>query len=312
MTATITWPPTFSLTSFLQQEKIQQFLMELSGKVLATCCICGDDLKELLKKLYVDEVVQHRMTIGAIAPNSYHRVASKSAARLSDWQNTAHKTYTLLTSRPVLTKIEFENLTEGKSDADLLHDGKPPQIKDHRFLRVQSIIDVHAWDKADWKGMLYEQSVSSQPPCMAFIFKDEEAARIIFEKWKERFDSIDQNEEISISIIRKLPQQSQYHYCIQVTSKMPEEKDFNYKKIVTAASRSKMMEANNDTNLEAFLASYNRFGEFYLMPAIFQGTAMPKLLTDLAILKRSIAVKMAANIGDHDIEAVALRSHRKQ
>ncbi len=74
------------------------------------------------------------------------------------------------------------------------------------------------------------------------------------------------------------------------------------------ASRSMVMEPDSDVNLETFLASYRRFGAFYLLPALLGSSGPPKLVFDLAILKHDLAVKLAANIGENDPERVALRS----
>jgi hypothetical protein len=68
-----------------------------------------------------------------------------------------------------------------------------------------------------------------------------------------------------------------------------------------------VMEPHNDVNLERFLTSYRFFGAFYLLPALLTNTGAPELFFDLAILKHDIAVKLAAEVGEHDVEALALR-----
>ena len=77
------------------------------------------------------------------------------------------------------------------------------------------------------------------------------------------------------------------------------------------ASRSLVMEPNNDVNLETFLESYQRFGAFYILPAFWGNSGTPELAFDLAILKRDLTVKLAANVGEHDPESIALRIRRK-
>ncbi len=68
-----------------------------------------------------------------------------------------------------------------------------------------------------------------------------------------------------------------------------------------------VMEPDNDVNLERFLESYHHFGSFYLLPALLNDTGTPEFFYDLAILKHDLAVKLAENIGEHDIEAMVLR-----
>ena len=64
------------------------------------------------------------------------------------------------------------------------------------------------------------------------------------------------------------------------------------------------MEPNDSRNLDMFLAGYQRHGAFYLLPAI--GRVNPEFFFDLTILKRDLTVKSAAEVRDHDIEAMAL------
>lgn len=302
MTGTITWPTDLSPSNFDNQSKIHKFWAEVSGYVLATCCII-EDAEGFLKKLYADEAVQHRITMVALASTSYHRVASKNVSRISDWQEAVQTSYELCSARPTLTLIP---LTEQEDNAESESD-RPPVPKDHRAYSVKSVIDIHAWDQAQWKGTAYAQFSPSQPPCVAFLFENEEGGRKIFERWRKRFGTQDKDEEINISIIRQLPQQNKHHYCILISSKLPDKDHFKSGQLVTMATRSMTMTPDNDVNLEKFLKSYKRFGAFYLLPAFFKGLEMPDMAFDLAILKWKIAVKLAENINEHDIENIALR-----
>ncbi|MCI5144336.1 MAG: hypothetical protein D3923_02135, partial [Candidatus Electrothrix sp. AR3] len=63
-----------------------------------------------------------------------------------------------------------------------------------------------------------------------------------------------------------------------------------------------------DDNLENFLKLYSQFNAFYLLPALLDSTGTPEFFVDLKILKKNLTVKLAKDVGEHDIEAVALRS----
>lgn len=305
MVGVLMWPRTLSPMSYEQQEDVQKILAEVSGHVLITSCV-AENLEILLQSLYVDEAVHHRMTMVTLASNSYHRVASKSASRIDDWQEAVKKSYELGNIRPTLTLLKLKDEDAKKTDNGD-RSGKPPELKDHRELSVRSVIDVHAWDQARWRGTLYAQFSHTQPPCLAFLFENEEGAKKIFHHWRERFGTRDENDEISLSIIRHLPQQNKHHYCILITSKHPEDENPKPNRMIVIATRSKVMEPENDINLERFLESYGHFKAFFLLPAILSDTGTPKLLFDLAILKKNLAVKLAVDVGKHDIEAMALR-----
>ena len=65
------------------------------------------------------------------------------------------------------------------------------------------------------------------------------------------------------------------------------------------------MEPNDSGNLNMFLAGFERCGAFYLLPAV--GMAAPEFFFNLAIMKRGLSVKSAADVIDHEIEALAVR-----
>ena len=310
MAGTIVWPSTLSPTSFEKQSVVYRFFAEVSGHVLVTCCVI-EGVDTFLQKLYTDEAVQHRMTMVAIASTSYHRVASKSVSRISDWKNFVQKSYELRSVRPTLTLIPTKeevvletSKTEDQSD-------KQAKPKDHRAYSVRSVIDIHAWDQARWKGIAYAQISPLQPPYVAFLFENEEGGRKIFERWRERFGTQDEHEEISLSIIRQLPKQNKHHYCVLITSKLPETDSYKPNKMVIMASRSLVMEPDSDINLERFLESYRHFGAYQILPAFLSVKGTPELVFTLSISKRDLTIKMAASVGEHDLEAMALHRFSK-
>lgn len=266
--ATLTWPTAFSPNDFEHQGDVQRFLIEVAAKVLCTTCVMND-AEDFLKRLYVDEAVQHRMVIIAVAGNSYHRVASRSASRMTDWQEAVKESYELRDERPTLTlvKLTRDDPSEVDEDSDS-PDREPPNLRDHRAINIRSVIDIHAWDKARWRGTAYLEFSPDQPPCIALLFEKKDGARRIFERWRERFGMRDTDDEIYIAIVRKLPNENPHHYCIVITSKCPETEDSVPNQVFLMASRSLVMTPDNDENLERFLRSYNRLGAFFLLPAL--------------------------------------------
>jgi hypothetical protein len=140
---------------------------------------------------------------------------------------------------------------------------------------------------------------------MAFLFDDAAAARKIFERWRARFGKEDVEEEIAISIIRQLPNTNPHHYCVQVASKDPSLRSDASKRAVLMPTRSMTMEPIDSKNLEMFLAGYKDFGVYYLLPAV--GMMNPEFFFDLAIMKRNLTVRLAAEVREGDIESLALR-----
>lgn len=308
MSGTVYWPIELSPTSFQDQKEISGFWLEVAGRVLATCCVI-QDVETFLESLFADEAVQHRMTMIATATTSYHRVATRYVSRLSDWQNVQKNTYELRPNRPSVTVMPI-GAPDNREEADVERaSDNPPMPKDHRAYSVHSIIDIHAWNKANWRGVAYADYGPPYPPRMAFYFGDEANGRKIFERWKERFGNRDENEEVYVSIVRDLPSQSKHHYCVIIARKLLEKDQPQSNKVTTVASRSLVMEPSNSANLDRFLSSYRRTGEFYLLPAFGGGAEMLTFATELALAKRELTIKSAQDIGKGDIEYVSLQGH---
>ncbi|RDB07825.1 tetratricopeptide repeat protein [Runella aurantiaca] len=303
MNGYIYWPRMLSSTNYEDQSRFTSFLTVIAGHVLTVCCMT-ENTEALLEKLYADEAVYNRITMIAHASNSYHRVTSKNVSKISDWQSVIKKSY-----KPCIIRPEIEFITIKSDDIDNITvnpGGMPPRLKDHRAISVRSVIDIHSWDRADWKGAGYAQFNPMHPPYMALLFKNADAARKIFTRWKKRFGNHDKDEEISLSIIRQMPQHNKHHYRVLITSKFPHKDTFKPIQLVTMGRKSMLMEPKNDINLERFLESYHHFNAFFLLPAILKEAGPPEFLFDLAILKHNLSVKLASEIKENDIEFMAM------
>jgi hypothetical protein len=301
MSANLVWPSGLTPASFDRQADIQHILAVLSGQVLVTTCMF-EDPKRLLDKLFEDEAVQQRMMLVTASTNSYRRLMSQDVARLSDWKEFVRDSYDLRPKRPALKRFEFE--TKPSTD-DQEDSAKAP--KSHTNRTIRSVIDLHAWNSARWKGVAYADLGPARAPAVAFMFENREAATKIFERWRTRFGERDVEEEIYLTIVRQLPGQNPNHYLVFIASKQPDLSAYQSGQGLAIASRSMTMEPNDSVNIDRFLTGYHRCGTYVLMPAILQDGQPPELLSNLGIIKRAINVKLAAHISPEDIESLALR-----
>jgi hypothetical protein len=247
------------------------------------------------------------MAMIAAAPTSYHRLASTNISRLSDWEEAVKKEYPLKKPRPQLTLVDLKVPASDEDDNDT---SVTPRLTSHRAMRIRSVIDIHAWDQAGWKGACYLNYGPGRPPGLAFMFENADAARKIFQRWRERFGNRDTDEEIYIAVVRHLPAQDPHHYLMVVSSKLPDALPRDPKRAILTVSQSITMTPDSDQNLKLFLDAYQEVGEFYLLPAVLVNS-VPELMPELTILKRNISIKDAASIGERDIEAMELRRRSK-
>ncbi|MGX7742768.1 hypothetical protein [Rhodopseudomonas parapalustris] len=305
MTATVRWPRNLKPTDFGQQAEIRKFLALASGHVLGTTCVF-ENLEELLERLYGDEAVDSRMAMVAAAVNSYHRVTSRNLTRMSEWQAAVRHEYPIQI-RPQITHIELKPpLEEEDTEATNTSTDKPQKMRSHRDFSVRSVIDVHAWDKAGWKGISYFQAGPGNPPGMAFMFENEEAGRKIFERWRQRFGNRDESDDIYISVIRRLIDQPETHYVVLVASRLPDRGESESNETIVMSTRSMTMTPDSSVNLEQFLRMHRAYGMYFILPAIIRN-GKPELITELALAKRGLSIKDAASVREHDVEMLALR-----
>lgn len=225
-------------------------------------------------------------------------------SRLTSWEKHSPKRFDARPDRPVVDR-ELPPRVPSTSCEDEPRD-KPDfsKMTDHRNVKVRSVIDAHLWDRAGWMGAAYGIVDPKAPPFLALMFKNREAAAKIFERWRERFGAVDEEEEIHIGIIRRFSAEHPTHYGMVVTSKTPA--NLGESRIAMVASRSLVMESSDDVNLTGFLNLYERAGAYLLMPVLMVPGQPPQFIDELHLLKRTLHVKMAADVGTHDLENMFL------
>lgn len=307
MTATVHWPKGLHPATYGQQDEIQKMLISLSVMIFAATCY-AQDRRQIVEHLIENEAVIDRITMLVAAGNGYRRIFNKSVLRLSDWAQMGEvTTYSLEPTHPIINRRTLEPVNNDKkynTATDKLN--FPNRPNDHRNLSVRSVIDLHLWDQAGWKGIAFADFGAPYPPVIALTFTDEGVARKIFMRWRERFGQVDKQDEIYFSIVRGISAEHPAYYRVLITSQMRTE-DAETDKLLMVPSRIQTMEPQSDANLKRFLDTYQQTHTYMLAPAIMREQGSPELLMDVAILKRKLSVKMASEVDEDDLEIMALR-----
>lgn len=302
MRSMIVWPRLLPPADFARQSDIGSFLMQVVGQTLAAT-FAPVGLKEAVERVFARGNAHDRVSSVLAALSGVQRISGQPVIRL-DVDEVADYP---MRSRPEVKVLELPAKPSediGDEDASGSSDGRPT-VGRHRALKVQSVIDMYSWDKAKWTGILYASYGEDVPPVFALVFNDADAARRIFERWRERFGTKDVNHDISISIIRRLPGHPPSDYAVQITSRRPEDGGWERGALYQVMNRVHVMTPADDANLERFIAAREAVGAFILAPAVLSG-GEAEILTDLSILKRNIPVVAAADVGRHDVEWTAL------
>lgn len=213
-----------SPVAFESFDVTRPFWLHVTVQIFSVTCFTRDE-EAMLDRLCRDELVLRRMELISSAAISYHRVTGDYVSRLEDWQDLVGQSYPPLEGRPKIKTFDLVALAARQADKsreELIP--REPSGDSHRDMGVRSVIDLHAWNQARWRGAAFAENAPSYPPYLALMFGDEAAARSIFQRWFERLGAYDKNDLIRISIVRKLPGHSEHHYILQITANVgPEE-----------------------------------------------------------------------------------------
>lgn len=174
----------------------------------------------------------------------------------------------------------------------------------HTDIKTITVIRDQLWDEAKWEGAGFAQSLS-QPPIFMFLFENIEAGKNIFKAWRERFGRADEKDELRITIVRGIDKENPHHYRIGVGANI--EKEASSGKLVSTTVRANKMTPANSVNLDNFLKDYNKYGCYWLVPAVFGSDGQPAMELDLTVLKEKIILKDAWEVGPNTLESTLIR-----
>ena len=180
----------------------------------------------------------------------------------------------------------------------------------HNERRVLSLIDVPVWNKAKWSGALFMiHPGGAMPPCIGLLFKNEDSARKIFTGWLEQLGERDEKEALRICIVTGVDKNNPAHYRIHLGANMNAYERIGEQGQFVMVSRIQTMTPDNENNLSMFLEAYEKQGVYYLFPAVLEeGRIEPIVIRELFLHKKSLIVKPAWQIGDHDEDFSVLKS----
>ncbi|MBT2747538.1 MULTISPECIES: hypothetical protein [unclassified Lysobacter] len=278
-------------------------LLEIAATIFSATCNFKSFADAATRLLEADAGMDRVALIGSLCL-SRQRVFS-GVSRVSAWEKHSPRRYEARSSRPAITPEFPAQAASAAADVEQRDEKYFPKVTDHRDVKVHSVIDAHLWDRAAWAGTAFGTLDLMAPPFLAFMFRDNEAATKIFERWRDRFGMIDKGEEIHIGIVRRFTVEHPAHYGMVVTSNHPT--DPSAARISMLASRSLTMEPADDSNLTRFLGDFEKAGAYLFMPMLLTPGQPPVLMKEHSLLKRELHVKMAADIAPNDLENVFLK-----
>jgi hypothetical protein len=303
MRATVRWPNGVFPGSPSVYGDFLNMLLEVAATIFSATCH-AKDFEEAANRLFKTDAAMDRVAMIGSLCFSRQRIFG-GISRLSSWEKHSPKKFEIRPGRPQVERVPKTKKADAQPNNGVRDETELPKVTDHRDVKVRSVIDVHLWDRAGWMGTAYGEVAPEAPPFMALMFKDRDAATKIFERWRERFGTEDKEEEIHIGIVRRFSTKHPTHYGMVITSKMPSDEEGA--QFSMFSSRSLTMEPSDDVNLIKFMDLYKKAGAYLLMPIVMVPGQQPQLISDLYLLKRSLRVKIAEDVGPNDLEKIFLK-----
>jgi hypothetical protein len=137
------------------------------------------------------------------------------------------------------------------------------------------------------------------------LFKNELAAKRIFQDLIKQVGNSDKGNRIKISIITKFSKKNPYHYKVIVGENISIESDDNTLQMI---SRIQEMTPSNGENLARFQKEYKKENSYVLSFGVLKGDKQykPESSIDLGIFKFDLIEKEAWKIGLNDPDRVAI------
>lgn len=308
--AEIEHPANLGFKTAAERQDYMQWLQDSLVQIVSRVVVIRDVRVWLEKIANQERGFSRALALGDALTLNSNVFGSAPQLRLTDWLEPEDQNWSVLRDGPWrVAKPVSPTRTGGPNESPKLGAGLPPadlidrtRLK-HTDRRILSPIDIPLWDRAKWRATMFAWFPHARP-MLALAFEDGQAGQAIFRAWRDRWGDEDEDDALRLAIITGLSKQKPAEYAVVVGPNLRHVKDHEEKTIVFV-SRINRMTPTSTTNLDTFLAAYQRAGAFLLAPAQL-GAGAPTPFVQLAITKRHLHIRQAWQIGENDPDASVL------
>ncbi|HZI85521.1 MAG TPA: hypothetical protein VFD48_01720 [Pyrinomonadaceae bacterium] len=293
----------------------RNWLLELVAKLIPSIFLTPD-LDEHLRRLSQDAGFNRALYNADVSIALGNIFGADPKFRLSDWETAEINERFPLRRQAPWTEGLPKTIEEQEPLSiydNLGGDEAPPALSEidnlkHSDLHVFSLINGDLWQQAGWEAVAYLYSPESdRPPLLALGFTNAQAGKAIFDDWQQKFGRIDKDDVLRVAIVTGVNKNLPFSYRV-VIGVNPKIRKGGIPEHFYLVSRIHQMDPPDDRNLKAFLECYRKAGRYVLLPAHYGSEQIPpEPFFNLGIIKRSLTVREAWEIGPNDPDAVVLQ-----
>jgi hypothetical protein len=287
---------------------LRKFLNDLLPTVI-TRVLFVPDIKAYFQRIAeIEEGYARSLTFSDVFSSASNVVGSDPISNLSGW--LGEKRYPLLRDSVVIAPSKVKQSDEHSPQITPVDaKSEPPdqsRLK-HSQRTVLSMIEPDLWDAAGWRGV-YVVGYDNCPPFLALLFENEEPARRIFTNWRKQLGTVDKDHLLRISVLTGVDVTNPFAYSLHISTNLEVALKGLKGEMAVTMSRSKKMDSVQQHTMRDFHMLREQYGQYFLVPAVKPtGETVPKLLTDVCLVKRDVITRSAWEIGLNDPDITALR-----
>jgi hypothetical protein len=305
----ISYSPNFRQDSADKMQKYRDWLQAIIVEIVCQFAVIKDVEAWMTKIADGERGFARALAFSDMLTINDNVFGPKPPIRISDHFVADAREFQPLRSQPLVAdppqpaNVETAKFGEGDPKFEFT---KPENLK-HTERRVLSPIQLDLWNKAGWHGTAFMQYPNMPGPILALHFRDADAARRIFEDWRERWGIDGNDDHVRISIITGVTKDNPFAYSMQI-GPVYQTSDEQSGKTFMTMSRNLRLDASTPDNLNRFLEGFQKAGSYGLAPAITQpGADFPKPMTELLMPRRSLDVRPAWMIGENDPDSSVIQ-----
>lgn len=303
----------FTNNSFLEaQRDTKEFLFNFMADFISNVFIFKDFEKQIEKLIVTDEALNRAIEF-TLSIFAVEDLFGRKRQKIDSWLIADNNDYPLIRKHKLFGSVPAV-INHNVDIKDLkVHYGRPLDYNmesvNHQNIKMSKIINIALWDKAKWRGVLFQHAIDpSVPTVLAPLFTNIEYGDQIFRKWIEEIGSNDIHNRIKVGVIKGIDKTNPFHYRVvfseDLTHDIPSMKD-GY---IVIPSRFCVMEPTNNINLNNFIEHIKRTGEnYFLTPAFINPkSSSPEIQFNFLIKKNKIDIKDAWEVGEDSWLACAI------
>jgi hypothetical protein len=265
-------------------------------------------------KAWLDEVAgeergfSRAITLGNVPILSESLFGDAHRVSIRDWVAEGGGEHELLRAEPWRPSAESPDRAAATIRRGVRDDGTfNAEDAKHSDRRVSSIIDMPLWSRADWTGTGSLVAPPGEPLVMGLAFRNLIEGVRIFEGWRTRFGTVDEDEAIRVAIVLDISRRNPAHYAVTIGRTIGGDR-FPPGGQFISLTRFQRMEPATRENLDRFIDAFRREGSFLLAPMPMR-TALREadFRTEVGILKRRLEIRQAWEIGPQDLDTIIIR-----